>query len=238
MKKIDNFKIKFFADGADLKDFRKLSKNRLVSGFTTNPSLMRKSGIKNYLSFAKKVLKLIRVKPVSFEIFADDIKEIEKQALKISKLGKNVFVKIPIINTKKKSNAKLIAKLNKQGVKINVTAVFTLKQTTSLFKLISGKTEIIISVFAGRIADTGLDAQFEMKKHLVKCKTKRNIKILWASVREVYNLVEADNIGCHIITVPPSILSKTKNFNKNLENYSQETVKMFFDDAKKSGYSL
>ncbi|MDC0234508.1 transaldolase [Candidatus Pelagibacter sp.] len=238
MKKIDNFKIKFFADGADLKDFRKLSKNRLVSGFTTNPSLMRKSGIKNYLSFAKKVLKLIRVKPVSFEIFADDIKEIEKQALKISKLGKNVFVKIPIINTKKKSNAKLIAKLNKQGVKINVTAVFTLKQTTSLFKLISGKTEIIISVFAGRIADTGLDAQFEMKKHLVKCKTKRNIKILWASVREVYNLVEAENIGCHIITVPPSILSKTKNFNKNLENYSQETVKMFFDDAKKSGYSL
>ena len=238
MKKIDNFKIKFFADGADLKDFRKLSKNRLVSGFTTNPSLMRKSGIKNYLSFAKKVLKLIRVKPVSFEIFADDIKEIEKQALKISKLGKNVFVKITIINTKKKSNAKLIAKLNKQGVKINVTAVFTLKQTTSLFKLISGKTEIIISVFAGRIADTGLDAQFEMKKHLVKCKTKRNIKILWASVREVYNLVEAENIGCHIITVPPSILSKTKNFNKNLENYSQETVKMFFDDAKKSGYSL
>lgn len=238
MKKIEKFKIKFFADGADLKDFIKLSKNKLVSGFTTNPSLMRKSGVKNYLSFAKKVLKIIRKKPVSFEIFADDIDQIEKQALKISKLGENVFVKIPIINTKKKSNVALIADLNRKGVKINVTAIFTTNQTISLFKKIKGKTEIIFSVFAGRIADTGVNAQLEMKKHIKNCKGKKNIKILWASVREVYNLVEAENIGCHIITVPPSILSKTKNFNKNLEDYSQETVKMFFDDAKKSGYSL
>lgn len=238
MKKIDNFKIKIFADGADLKDFKKLSKNKLVSGFTTNPSLMRKSGITNYLSFAKKVLKIIKIKPVSFEIFADDIEEIEKQALKISKLGKNVFVKIPIINTKKKTNAKLIAKLNGQGIKVNVTAIFTLEQTKSLFKLLNKKTEIILSVFAGRIADTGINAKLEMKKHIKTCKSKKNVKILWASVREVYNLVEAEKIGCHIITVPPSILSKTKNFNKNLENYSQETVQMFFDDAKKSGYSI
>ena len=238
MKKIHKFKIKFFADGADINDFRKLAKNKLVNGFTTNPSLMRKSGVKNYLSFAKRVLKIVKEKPVSFEIFADETKEIEKQAIKISKLGKNVYVKIPIINTKKKSNAKLIAKLNKQGIKINVTAIFTLNQTASLFKLLNRETDIILSVFAGRIADTGINAQLEMKKHLNKCKQKKNVKIIWASVRELYNLVEAEKIGCHIITVPPSILKKTKNFNKNLADYSQETVQMFFDDAKQSGYSI
>ena len=238
MINLKNFNLSIFADGADLKDFKKLSKNKLVKGFTTNPSLMRASGVKNYLNFSKKVLKIVKTKPVSFEIFADDINEIEKQALIISKLGKNVFVKIPIINTKNESNVDLISKLNKQGIKINVTAIFTLKQTKSLIEKLNGKTEIIFSIFAGRIADSGINAKTEMKKHISLSSKKRNIKILWASVREVYNLIEAEEVKCHIITVPPSILNKTKNFNKNLEKYSQETVQMFFEDARKSGYSL
>ena len=238
MINLKKFKLSIYADGADLRDFKLLSKNSLVKGFTTNPSLMRSSGVKDYLGFAKKVLKIIKKKPVSFEIFADDIDQIERQAIEISKLGKNVYVKIPIINTKNKSNIDLISKLNNKGIKINVTAIFTQKQTSSLIKKIGNKTEIIFSVFAGRIADTGVNPKLEIKKHVEICKKRRNAKVLWASVREVYNLIEAEEAKCSIITVPPSILKKTKNFNKNLEKFSQETVQMFFDDAKKSGYLL
>ena len=238
MINLKKFKSSIYIDGANIKDFKNLSKNTLIKGFTTNPSLMRSSGVLNYLKFAKQVLKIIKRKPVSFEIFADDANNIMSQALKIKELGENVFVKIPIITTNNKSNADLIVKLNRMGIKINVTAIFTLNQSLPLIKKLDKKTEIILSIFAGRIADTGVNPKAEIKKHISACKNKKNIKILWASVREVYNIIEAEEVKCHIVTVPPSILKKTKNFNKSLEKYSQETVKNFYDDAKKSGYSL
>ena len=238
MINLNKFKSSIYVDGANIKDFKDLSKNTLIKGFTTNPSLMRSSGVLNYLKFAKQVLKIVKRKPVSFEIFADDANNIMSQALKIKELGENVFVKIPIITTNNKSNADLIVKLNRMGIKINVTAIFTLNQSLPLIKKLDKKTEIILSIFAGRIADTGVNPKAEIKKHISACKKKKNIKILWASVREVYNIIEAEEVKCHIVTVPTSILKKTKNFNKSLEKYSQETVKNFYDDAKKSGYSL
>jgi transaldolase len=235
MKKL---KIKIYADGANITDFKILKKNRNISGFTTNPSLMRAAGVKNYVGFANQVLKLIKKKPVSFEIFADDKKNIEKQANLISTWGKNVYVKIPIINTKNKFNDDLIGRLNNKGVKVNVTAVFTVEQTKKLLKKIGKKTDIIISIFAGRIADSGVDPAIELKKHVKLCKKYKNVKILWASVREPFNLIQANDCGCHIITVPPKILDKLKIFGKNLNTYSQETVKDFYLDAKASKYKI
>ena len=232
------FKIEYYADGANIKDITIGNKNNKIKGFTTNPSLMKLSGIKNYKKFAKEILKIVKIKPVSFEIFADEAHEIEAQARIISSWGKNVFVKIPILNTKGISNAKLIGKLNKENIRLNVTAVFLPKQSVDVIKYIGKKTDIIISVFAGRIADSGRDPVIELKKHINLAKNFKNIKILWASVREPLNLIQAQNIGCHIITVPQEILKKTKNFNKDLFKYSKETVKMFYDDAKKSGFSL
>jgi len=238
MIKKNKLKIKIFSDGADLADFKALKKNKLVKGFTTNPSLMKKSGIKNYKEFSVRVLKLIKSKPVSFEIFGDDLDSIEKQSRIITSWAKNVYVKIPIINTKNKFNTSLIGKLNKEGIKINVTAVFTVKQTKKLLKKIGKKTSLIISIFAGRIADTGIDAESEVKKHIKLCKKYKNVEILWASVREPYNIIQAEKCSCHIITVPPSILKKINLFNKNLNSYSIETVKSFYEDAKLSGYSI
>lgn len=232
------FNIEYYADGANIKDIIVGNKNNKIKGFTTNPSLMKSSGVKNYKKFAKQILKIVKKKPVSFEIFADEVKEIESQARIIASWGKNVFVKIPIINTKGISNAKLIGKLNKENIKLNVTAVFTPSQSKEVIKYIGKKTEIIISVFAGRIADSGKDPVIELNKHIKLSKNYKNIKILWASVREPFNLIQAQKIGCHIITVPEEILKKTKNFNKNLFQYSKETVKMFYNDAKKSGFSL
>ena len=232
------FNIEYYADGANIKDIIIGNKNNKIKGFTTNPSLMKSSGVKNYKKFAKQILKIVKRKPVSFEIFADEVKEIESQARIIASWGKNVFVKIPIINTKGVSNAKLIGKLNKENIKLNVTAVFLPNQTKEVIKYIGKKTEIIISVFAGRIADSGRDPVIELQKHIKLSKNFKNIKILWASVREPFNLIQAQNIGCHIITVPKETFKKTKNFNKNLFKYSKETVKMFYDDAKKSGLSL
>lgn len=238
MINLKKYKIKIYADGANIKDFLILKKNNLIDGFTTNPSLMKAAGIKNYKKFAFSVLKIIKKKPVSFEIFADSKKEIESQAQKIKTWGPNVFVKIPIINTKNKLNTDLIGKLNKKGLKINVTAVFTVKQTKSLLNHIGNKTEIILSVFAGRIADSGVDPEEEIKKHLNLCKKFKNIKVLWASVREPFNLIQAERVKCHIITVPTGILKKFKLINKNLDRYSQETVQAFYSDAKKSGYKI
>lgn len=238
VRKIENLKIQFYVDGAYIKDIIAGNKNRQIKGFTTNPSLMKAAGIKNYTSFAKEILSIVKTKPVSFEIFADNTQDIEEQARIISSWGKNVFVKIPIINTQGLSNAKLIGKLNNENIKINVTAVFLTKQTKEVLKYINKKTEIILSVFAGRIADTGRDPALEIKKHIDISRNHKNLKILWASVREPLNLIQAENIGCHIITVPQNILDKAKNFNKDLFEYSKETVKMFYDDAKKSGFSL
>ncbi len=238
MIKLKKFKTEFYLDGADISDLRKFKNNKLIKGFTTNPSLMRKAGVKNYETFCKNSLKMIKKKPISFEIFADDIDEIRYQAKLISKWGKNIFVKIPIINTKNISNAKLIGELNKEGIKINVTAVFTLNQTKKVLKEIGKKTPIIISVFAGRLADAGVDPKLEISKHINISRSFRNAKILWASVRQSFNIIEAEKIKCHIITIPSSILAKLKTFNKNLNQFSIETVKMFYIDAKKSKYKL
>ena len=238
MIKINKFKTEFYLDGADISDFKKFKNDKFIKGFTTNPSLMRKAGVKDYEMFCKKSLKIIKKKPISFEIFADDIDEIRYQAKLINKWGKNVYVKIPIVNTKNISNAKLIGELNKAGIKINVTAVFTLNQTKKIFKEIGKKTPIIISVFAGRLADAGVDPKVEILKHIKIFRNFRNVKILWASVRQSFNIIEAEKIKCHIITIPPSILGKVKTFNKDLNQFSVETVKMFYIDAKKSKYKL
>ena len=238
MINISKTKIKIYADGADLGDFKALKKLNYIRGYTTNPSLMRKAGVKNYKSFAQKVISIVKNKPISFEIFKDTIEEIEDQAKEISKWGKNVFVKIPVMNTKKIPNYQLIGKLNKNGVKINVTAIFTINQTKQIMKHIGNKTPIIFSIFCGRIADTGIDPVLEIKKHLKIGRKFKNIKFLWASVREPFNIVQAERANCHIITVPNDILKKTKNFNKNLNLFSQETVQMFFNDAKKSNYKI
>ncbi len=238
MKKIDKLKIEVYADGAELLSFKKLKKLGYIKGYTTNPSLMRKAGVKDYKIFAKKVINIIKPKPISFEIFEDSFKKIEKQAKIISKWGKNVYVKIPVINTKKVLNSKLIGNLNKNGIKLNVTAIFTIDQTKNIIKYIGKKTPIILSVFCGRIADTGIDPEKEIKKHLKITKKFKNVKILWASVREPFNIIQAERAKCHIITIPPNIINKTSTFGKKLDLYSKETVIDFFNDAKNAGYKI
>ena len=232
------FKIKIFADGADEKQMFYCNKQMLVSGLTTNPSLMKKSGIKNYENFAKNILKKIKKKNISFEVFSDDIYEMYNQAKKINNWGKNIFVKIPVSNSKGKSTYSLIKKLSAEGVKLNVTAVFTLDQVKNVFKSLSPKTESIISIFCGRIADTGVDPKNIIKKSLKICKKNKKIKILWASTRELFNIIEAEQCKCHIITVPKDILNKIKLIGYDLKKYSKETVKSFYLDAKKSGYKI
>ncbi len=231
-------KLDIFLDSADINELKKYKNNKFIKGFTTNPSLMRKAGVKNYELFCRKILKLIKNKPISFEVFADEYKAMKYQSLKISKFAKNVYVKIPIINTKNHFNTKLIGELNKVGVCINVTAVFTIKQTREILKKIGKKTPIIISVFCGRLADAGVDPKIEILKHIKITKKFSNVKILWASVRQPYNIIEAEKTKCHIITVPPEILKKTKSFDKNLNEFSVETVKNFYLDAKKSKFKI
>ena len=238
MKKIDKLKIEIYADGAELLSFKKLKKLGYIKGYTTNPSLMKKAGVKNYKIFAKKVIKIVKPKPISFEIFEDTSKKIEEQANKISKWGENVYVKIPVINTKKIFNSKLIGKLNKNGIKLNVTAIFTIDQTKNIIKYIGKKTPIILSVFLGRVADTGIDPEKEIIKHLKMTKKFKNVKLLWASVREPFNIIQAERSKCHIITIPPNIIEKTKVFGKKLDLYSQETVKDFYNDARNVGYKI
>mgnify|MGYP001358748710 CR=1 FL=1 len=235
---VKNFKIKIFADGADIKSIKNYEKLKFIKGFTTNPTLMKKAGVKNYKKFAKDVLRLVKKKPVSFEIFSDEINEMENQAREISSWGKNSFVKIPITNTKRIKTLNLINKLSNNGIKCNVTAVLTLGQVKGIYNSIHSNTEIIISIFAGRIADTGRDPIPIIKKALKICKRKKNIKILWASTREIYNLYQAEEIKTHIITIPYSILSKIKFFNKDLEKLSLDTVKTFYNDAKKANYKI
>ena len=227
MIKINNYKINIYLDGADLSDFKKYKDNKLIKGFTTNPSLMRKAGVRDYESFCKKSLEIVKNKPISFEIFADKIEDIKKQAETITKWGKNVFVKIPVINTKNELNTNLIAELNNKNIKINVTAVFTINQTKKILKKLGKKTPLIISVFSGRIADAGVDPVKEISKHIKQSKKFPNVKILWPSVRQPFNLIEAEKSKCDIITIPPDILKKFKTLNKDLNSFSIETVKMF-----------
>jgi transaldolase len=226
--------IEIYADGSDPAEM--IDAHGSVSGFTTNPTLMRKMGISDYENFANVVLQVITDVPISFEVFADEIPEMERQALKLASMGDNVYVKIPITNTKGESTHKLVSSLLHQGVKIHVTAVLCPTQMRLILPYMESPTDAILSIFAGRISDTGIDPIPIFTEALRLAAP--NVKILWASTRQAYNIYEADAIGCHIITAPPAILKKLSLGGKNLEEYSLDTVKMFYNDAKASGYTL
>lgn len=235
---INKLKIQIFADGADFNSMKSLSKKKFIKGLTTNPSLMKKAGVKDYVNFSKKVIKSIKNKSISLEVFADSESEIEKQAIFLSKLGKNVFVKIPIMNTKKKYLYNLIKKLSFKGIKLNITAIMTENQIKKLIKNLNPKIENYISIFCGRIADTGRDPLPLVIKTKKLIRNKKRFKIIWASTREVYNIFQADKVNCDIITVSPSFLSKLKYINYDLEKFSLDTVKTFYQDAKNSNYNI
>tara|TARA_B100000902_G_scaffold374617_1_gene403755 strand:- start:51 stop:749 length:699 start_codon:yes stop_codon:yes gene_type:complete len=230
--------IKIFCDIADLNLIKKFSKKNIVKGFTTNPSLMRKAGAKNYTDYSKKILKVCKIKPVSLEVFADDLKNMKIQAYKINSWGRNVYVKIPVVNSKGKFTGKVIKELNNKNIKLNITAVYTAKQTERILRSINKKTKVIISIFAGRAADTGKDPIPEFKKSISKAKKFKNVQILWASVREPYNYLQAKKLGCQIITIPPSTIEKIEKFGKSFKNLTLETVKAFLIDSKKSRFKI
>jgi transaldolase len=233
-----NFKIKLFADGANAGEMLEAYKHGIVSGFTTNPTLMRKAGVDNYELFAKAAIKSIPNLPISFEVFSDDLVNMEREARIIASWGKNVYVKIPVTNTKGESTIPLIKKLSTEKIKLNVTALLTVKQVAEVTAALSPKTPAIISVFAGRIADTGISPIPIMKDALKIVKPKSNIELLWASTRELLNIFQAETIGCHIITVTPDILKKIPGIGKDLTQLSLETVQMFYNDAKAAGYKI
>ena len=227
-----------YCDIADIKTIKKYSKKKIVKGFTTNPSLMRKAGAKNYELYSREILKVCNNKPVSFEVFADDYKNILKQALKIKSWGKNVYVKVPVENSKGIFMGKVINELSKNNIKMNITAVYTHGQTARILSKIKGKAEVIISIFAGRAGDVGKDPLPEIKKSLNIVKKYKNVKILWASVREPYNYLQATQLGCHIITIPPTIITKIEKFGKSFKNLTNDTVKAFLIDSKKSKFKI
>ena len=227
-----------YCDIADVKTIKSYSKKKIVKGFTTNPSLMRKAGAKNYELYSKEILKVCKNKPISLEVFADDYKNILRQALKIKSWGKNVYVKIPVENSKGIFMGKIISELSKKKIKMNITAVYTHNQTTKILKKIDKSTNMIISIFAGRAGDVGKVPIPEIKKSLSSAKKFKNVKILWASVREPYNYTQASQIGCHIITIPPAIISKIEKFGKTFKKLTNETVKTFLIDSKKSNYKI
>ncbi len=231
-------KTKIFCDIADIPTIRKFNRKKIVKGFTTNPSLMRKAGAKDYKNFSKKILKICKKKPVSLEVFADDYIEMKRQAFLINKWAKNVYVKIPITNSKGKFMGKIIRELNYENIKLNVTAVYSSKQTEKILRNINKKTKVIISIFAGRAADVGKDPLPEFKKSIQLAKRFKNVEILWASVREPYNYLQAKKLGCHLITVPPPIIEKIENFGKTFDQLTIETVKGFLTDTKKSKFKI
>ena len=228
---------KIYCDIADKKIIKIYNKKKIVSGFTTNPSLMRKAGAKNYQKYCKELLKITK-KPISFEVFADDEKNMIIQGKKIKSWGKNVYVKVPIVNSKGKFTGKVIKELNQQKVKLNITAVYTAKQTKKILKIIDKKTKVIISIFVGRMSDAGKNPIPEIKKSLNYAKSYKNVKILWASTREAYNFTNAKQLGCHIITAPPSIIEKIINFGNSFSTLTTSTVKAFLLDSKKSKFKL
>ena len=230
---------KIFCDTAELKTIKKFNKKKIVKGFTTNPSLMRKAGAKDYKSYSKKILNICKNKPVSLEVFADEYSEIKKQAIEINKWGKNIFVKIPIVNSKGKFMGNVISDLNRKNIKLNITAVYTAQQTKKILKKINKKTKVIISIFAGRSADTGKDPVPEFKKSISLAKNYKNVEILWASVREPYNYLQSKQLGCHIITIPPSIIEIIEKFGgKSFQKLTIETVKAFLNDSTKSNFKI
>ena len=231
-------KTKIFCDIAELDKVRRFNKKKIVKGFTTNPSLMRKAGAKDYRSYSKKILKICNNKPVSLEVFADEHNEMKKQAMQINTWAKNVYVKIPVVNSKGKFMGKIIQDLNNQNIKLNITAVYSANQTKKILSKINKKTRVIISIFAGRAADTGKDPVPEFKKSIFLAKKFKNVEILWASVREPYNYLQAKQLGCHIITIPPSTIEKIENFGKSFDQLTKETVKAFLVDSKKSNFKI
>jgi transaldolase len=235
---VANLKINIFADGADLESIRKLAANPDVKGFTTNPTLMRAAAVSDYKGFARDVLGIIGDRPVSFEVFADDFPTMEAQAREIASWGDNVYVKIPVTNTRGDFAGPLVASLSRAGVKLNVTAIMTLDQVKRVGEALSEKVPAVVSVFAGRIADTGRDPVPHMRKALELLASRPKAELLWASPRELLNIFQADEIGCHIITVTPDVLKKLALVGKDLDVYSRETVSMFYKDATAAGYSI
>ena len=228
---------KVFCDIADISLIKKFDKKSIVKGFTTNPSLMRKAGAKHYKNYSKDILKITN-KPVSFEVFADNERTMILQGVEISRWGKNVYVKVPVTNSKGKFTGKAIYELNKKKIKLNITAVYTSEQTKKILKKINKKTKVIISIFAGRMGDVGKDPIPEFKKSISLAKKFKNVEILWASTREPYNFLQAKQIGCHIITVPPAIIDKIERFGKSFKKLTTDTVKGFLVDSLKSNFKV
>jgi transaldolase len=235
---ITDLKIKLFADGADLVGILKMAELPYIKGFTTNPTLMRKAGITNYVAFARQVLDAITDRPISFEVFSDELDEMESQARLISQWADNVYVKIPVTNTRREPAYELIRKLSNDGIKLNITAVMTLEQVRAIANALYSEVPSVVSVFAGRIADTGCDPMPIMTEAITILRSKPNAELLWASPRELLNIIQADQVGCQIITATNDILSKLKLLGKDLTDFSLETVKMFYDDAQAAGYQL
>jgi transaldolase len=238
MREFKDLKIKIFADGADLNGIIAMNEKRFIQGLTTNPTLMKKAGIMDYKKFAKEVLLNVTMKPVSFEVFSDDLEEMKKQALEISSWAKNVFVKIPITTTRGESTSSVIESLVNLGVKVNITAIMTVAQVVDIVKVLNPKVSSYVSVFAGRIADTGMDPTDIMVNSLKILEPNKNAELIWASPRELLNIFQANDIGCHIITATTDILSKIPLIGYSLDQFSLDTVKMFRKDALESGYYL
>ena len=223
---------------ADYKTIKFFNNKPLVDGFTTNPSLMRLAGAKNYKNYSLKILKVCKKKPISFEVFADNFKDMLKQAYEINSWGKNVYVKIPVVNSKGVFTGPVIKELSDKGIKLNITAVYTLQQTEKIFKRLNKKTKSIISIFAGRMADKGKDPLPIFKKSISLTKKNKNIEILWASTREAYNFIQAKQLNCNIITMPPKVINQIAGFGKSFKSMTLDTVKGFLTDSKKSRFSL
>ena len=238
MKKVEDLKVKIFSDGADKTGMMEMNSNPLIQGLTTNPTLMKKAGITDYCSFCKDILTTIKAKPISFEVFSDDFSEMEHQARKISSWGRNVYVKIPVTNTRKETCYALVKKLTSQGVKVNVTALMTLEQTRDVVAALNPEIPSYVSIFAGRIADTGRDPLPLMEAAVEMLKVAPAAELIWASPRELLNIFQADDIGCQVITVTNDLIKKLSLVGRDLEDYSLDTVKMFYDDALSAGYDI
>jgi len=238
LRSVAELKIKLFADGADKAQIVHAQANPLISGFTTNPTLMRAAGVKDYEAFAHEILEVVTDRPISFEVFADEFDEMERQAHKIAGWAENVYVKIPVTNTRRESSMDLIRRLAHSGVKINVTAILTLDQVREATAALAGGAPSVISVFAGRIADTGQDPVPVIASAVEIVSPHSGIELLWASPRELLNIFQANDVGCHIITATDTVLGKLKTVGKDLDDYSLETVRMFYNDAAHSGYQL
>ncbi len=235
---IANLKVKLFADGADLAGIKEMAANPAIKGFTTNPTLMRKAGVSDYKAFALQALQVVGGRPISFEVFADEFGEMEKQAHEIASWGKNIYVKIPVTNTKREFSGPLVERLSRSGVQLNVTALMTVDQVRRVTERLAPEIPAIISVFAGRIADTGRDPMPIMAEAVKIMKKKTKSELIWASPRELLNIFQASEVGCHIITATNDILKKLSLVGKDLDAYSLETVEMFHKDAKTAGYSI